>query len=442
MSGNLISNKSLEISSKYNKLEELYKLSQQAENTFKTIVLNEYRYFSRAMVDYTEATSDEKKINALSRAEVAISAAYNDIIDSLIMNIKKFIHNVKIKYSKINVAVIFKKYHYEELLKAIEYADKMIINSRGTRVKRFDIYYDFSISEEYKSIVDFCLKFEQIEYDCALVLHEKDIEEEPVLNEKIINLFNGGVNTRCFLELYFQPKFDKSKKVVGAEALVRLKENINSEEVKTYYPDEFLFIINENGLNDSLDKQVIEMACDVLKKWNNNRLINSSFDLSINITPSFASNQVFPLFINNNIDEDLSKLLSIELLESWNKDENIDVNYRLEELNKNIKISIDDFGTGSTKLEYLTRINNLHKIKIDKLLIDGLLSHSKDKYLKLIQGIYLLANNMGFDVVAEGIEENEQLKLLNEIGINEYQGYLVSEPLTEESFLEFYKNNK
>ncbi len=99
-----------------------------------------------------------------------------------------------------------------------------------------------------------------------------------------------------------------------------------------------------------------------------------------------------------------------------------------------VNILVDDFGTGYSSLSYLTRFP-IDKLKIDRLFMQKI-PQSRDD-VALASAIIALAHDMNFEVVAEGVETEEQLRFLNERGCHAMQGYFVSKPLPAESFMEW-----
>ncbi len=98
------------------------------------------------------------------------------------------------------------------------------------------------------------------------------------------------------------------------------------------------------------------------------------------------------------------------------------------------RIALDDFGTGYSSMEYLKMIS-VDKVKIDRTFVKDIEESDKDRII--VKALYTLANDMGLDIIAEGVETRAQLDFLQRQGINLIQGYYFSQPLPEASFLEY-----
>ncbi|MFZ2890340.1 EAL domain-containing protein, partial [Sulfuricurvum sp.] len=103
-----------------------------------------------------------------------------------------------------------------------------------------------------------------------------------------------------------------------------------------------------------------------------------------------------------------------------------------------IEVAIDDFGTGYSSLSYLKAFP-IDKLKIDQSFVRGLESDEQDR--AIVRAIIGMANALGLKTIAEGIEEKEQGRLLEEYGCQQGQGYMYSRPLSEEKFIEFLKQS-
>lgn len=426
----------------YNKLEELFKTSQLVMLVFNTHVTNEYRYFSRAIVDYLKTVDSEEKDKHLSRAEVALSAAYNDIIDSILNYIKSAVVDNKAQFTNINVSKILEDMDYKKVLEAMKKADEMVLRSRYKRETRLENYVAFSKTQEYKDLIEFSLHINELQIRCEIESETTPEERYNVLIDNLkFALKNNDSTIYPKFELFIQPKISMpNEELKGGEALVRFY--INEETMLS--PDDFLEILFSMDYHLDLSFWVLNNSVEIIKDWVDKKYIDNSFDLAINTAPSHISSEIFIQYLNKKvIQEKVSKILSIEITEDWviEEDQHKAVHYNLAELNKDIKVSFDDFGTGTTKLEFLAKISNLKTLKIDKILVDGLLTNNRIKTKKLIKGIVKLAEANDYSVVAEGVEELQQVEILKEIEVQEIQGYYFSKPLSKNDFEEKYFKN-
>lgn len=419
----------------YNKLEELFKVSQMVQHTFYIPVLNEYRYLSRALIDFYTPSSEDKdsKEKALSKFQVAIAAAYNDIIDSILIAIKFAIDDYYRSYPFVNAHEVLEKHNIKNVKDAILKATETITTSRSKRNSRFEQYEEFSKSNEYKDLLNFGLSLHIIEYELNMLNNRSNISQDDelfdIINLAFKNFYNNSDDYPKF-ELEFQPKCDLEKSIKGAEALIRLYR----DEKTKIPPLSFLYIIQNAKKHKELDLLVLQKTVSAIKQLENNNSLPDGFDVAVNVMPkTITQDYTYIETFNELINEYLlEKHLSLEIVESWDSEngEHIKVHYRLAQLINNTKIAIDDFGTGSTKLEYVAMIDNLHSIKIDKSIIDALLTNNNDKALNLIKGIVSLANQTNLKVVIEGVEKEKQFNMLKELDINLYQGYYFHKPMS------------
>ncbi len=237
--------------------------------------------------------------------------------------------------------------------------------------------------------------------------------------------------------LMYQPQanlFDG--KIVGFEALMR----IESELAGFISPSEFIPIAEESGIINQLGEWALFEACSF-----NNALIRSGFGplkVSVNVSTTQLKNDHL-IDIIKSIPEktgmDLSHL-EIEITESVlmnSFEHNLKLIKQFKELG--ISIALDDFGTGYSSFNYLTQIP-IDTLKIDKSFIDGICNNEKDKYIA--DSIISLAHKMKISVVAEGVEDREQLKVLQGQLCDTLQGYLFSKPLNSNDFIELLNENK
>lgn len=430
----------------FDELEALFKTTQLVMLQFQTSILNEYRYCARAIIDFGKAESEKQKLDALARAEVALSAAYNDIIDYIVDGIKQAVNGLRQKYWDRPVKPILDKYGYSEVATALTYADELIIDTRKNRAERLNKYIDFSRSQQFGKIRDFALNFYSLNFE----LDAPDIsakERESILVQAMLKALAAknvmlGQGTR--FELYLQPKFrfakdDASPAVVGAEALIRLFIDDGLGKRQMVAPDVFLKVGHEAGLTNRIGAWVVEEAISIAKGWKNSGL-PQDFDLSINISPvQMALGGFATDFTERVIAAGVDDVVSVELIEEWGKDDGIYVSVanRLHELSARTRVHIDDFGSGSTKLSYISRTDHLYSIKIDRCLVLGLGSKGGDKAKKLIDGIVAFAMKNNLHIIAEGVENDEQLGILKGIGVEDFQGFhkkLFSAPIPQKDF--------
>lgn len=237
--------------------------------------------------------------------------------------------------------------------------------------------------------------------------------------------------------LQYQPQVNvESGQVTGYEALMR----IESELVGFISPAEFIPIAEETGIINILGEWALIEACNF-----NQVLIKSGFGplrVSVNVsTTQLKDDHLIDIIksIPGKTGMDL-KHLEIEITESVlmnSFEHNLKLINQMKELG--CSIALDDFGTGYSSFNYLTQIP-IDTLKIDKSFIDGICSNEKDRCIA--DSIIDLAHKMDISVVAEGVEDNEQLQILQNQFCDTLQGYLFSKPLNSTDFIELLSKHK
>ena len=249
-------------------------------------------------------------------------------------------------------------------------------------------------------------------------LHRLDLE----------NLIRTAIEEEQF-ELYFQPKVDaKTFRLVGAEALLRW----HHPERGAIGPDEFIPIAEETGLIVPIGQWVLSEACKHVKVWSTSPV--GAVPVSVNI----SSHQFRDSGLVRDVLEAVAaagietKHLELEITESVLLQ---DVDKTLIELNSlkeaGISLSIDDFGTGYSSLSYLKRFP-IDTIKIDRSFVTDL--HKDTDDAAICAAILAMSQQLGLNVVAEGVETREQLEFLRLHECDHIQGYICSKPLPADKF--------
>lgn len=230
-------------------------------------------------------------------------------------------------------------------------------------------------------------------------------------------------------ELYYQIQMNNAGKPFGAEALIRW----NHPERGIISPLQFIPVAEETGLITYIGQWVMDRACAQLYEWQQHEA-TKHLSLAINVSakqflqPDFAA-QVKACVGQYRID---NTKLKLELTESMLID---NVEYIISTMNAlgeiGIQFSLDDFGTGYSSLQYLKKLP-LSQLKIDQSFVRDLTTDSSDKTIVLT--IITMAHSLGLNVIAEGVETNEQLQLLHEHGCQNYQGFFFSKPVPINEF--------
>ena len=231
--------------------------------------------------------------------------------------------------------------------------------------------------------------------------------------------------------LHYQPKVCRTGKVESAEALIRWVH----PQKGTIRPDQFIPIAEKSELIIAIGKWVREEVCKQLLIWKQNNF--PPIKVSVNVAAVEFSKKIvlqhlLDLFIKYDIDQ---RLLELEITEGTlmsSVDEG-NMDYRILK-NMNIGLSIDDFGTGYSSLGYL-KSYPIDTLKIDKSFVDNIMTHSRDA--SITKTIIAMAHSLEMKVVAEGVEDKEQLQFLLDNGCDQIQGYYFSKPVLIDDFEQY-----
>jgi diguanylate cyclase (GGDEF)-like protein len=228
--------------------------------------------------------------------------------------------------------------------------------------------------------------------------------------------------------LHYQPKIDiNTWQISGAEALIRW----NHPEKGLVSPSEFIPLAEDTGLIIPIGEWTLRNSLRELKKWTGG---SQPLSLSSNISArQLQEPNFFPLVVSLLDEVSLDRgQLELELTESsimTNLDSGITTLCALQ--NAGVRISVDDFGTGFSSLAYLKRLP-IDILKIDQSFVHDASTDPDDA--ALVMAIITLAHNLRLKVVAEGVENEDQLRFLHLLRCDEIQGYLFSKPLPAEAF--------
>ncbi len=237
------------------------------------------------------------------------------------------------------------------------------------------------------------------------------------------------------LQLHYQPiSRIETGEILGLEALVRW----NHPEHGMISPAAFIPLAEETGLIVSLGEWVLRHACAELRRWHDLRPDQAPVKLSVNISARQFQDgrlveRVQSALQSFNIDP---SHLTLEITESVALNDLTDTRETLRALKAiGLHLAIDDFGTGYSGLGYLQRCQ-IDTIKIDRSYIHGICTNPGDE--AMVRAVSAYATTLGVDVVAEGIETQEQVDMLRAIGITIAQGYLYARPMPAEDVERLY----
>jgi EAL domain-containing protein (putative c-di-GMP-specific phosphodiesterase class I) len=242
------------------------------------------------------------------------------------------------------------------------------------------------------------------------------------------NELRKAIENRQF-QLYYQIQVDNNHRPIGAEALIRWM----NPERGLVSPALFIPLAEETDLILPIGKWVLETACAQIKAWQNNPLTRDLV-LAVNVSAKQFRQADFVDQVKATVQHhDINpKLLKLELTESMlleNIESTIATMSALNDIG--VQFSLDDFGTGYSSLQYLKRLP-LDQIKIDQSFMRDIATDASDKAIVIT--IIAIARSLGLEIIAEGVETEEQRQFLVNNGCINYQGYLFSKPVPIEQF--------
>jgi EAL domain-containing protein (putative c-di-GMP-specific phosphodiesterase class I) len=236
-------------------------------------------------------------------------------------------------------------------------------------------------------------------------------------------------------QLMYQPRMALADgRITGVEALLRW----NGSELGDVPPTVFIPLAEESGLILQIGDWVLEQACQTLKRWRAAGLGEISIGVNVSVLQ----------LLRSNLPEHLARVLhetgvpanriELEVTESMVMQNAEQTTSVLNELRKiGVSLAIDDFGTGYSSLVYLKRLP-IDTLKIDKEFIGDLTRDPDDEAITAT--VITMGHSLGLNVIAEGVETEQQLAYLREQGCDEIQGYWLSPPLDAQRCLTFIRS--
>jgi diguanylate cyclase (GGDEF)-like protein len=232
------------------------------------------------------------------------------------------------------------------------------------------------------------------------------------------------------LELYYQPIIDaRSGRIAAAEALLRWNHPVKG----LLSPAGFIDVAEQTGLIDPIGEWALGEALCMASRWRS--LSGGEVRVHVNLSAHQLRQGGFVSQVQQALTRAglPARALDLEMTESALIEDAERVTALLDALKEiGVKLSIDDFGTGFSSLSYLKRLP-VDTIKIDKSFVDGLPNDGRDA--ALVESVLTLGQRLGCSVVAEGVENAEQVRWLGRHGCNYLQGYHFSRPVTRAQFL-------
>ena len=248
---------------------------------------------------------------------------------------------------------------------------------------------------------------------------------------QIENLIRHGLK-EDFFSVFYQPKIEiATGKIAGMEALVRFE----TPSKGIISPVVFIPVSEETGQIIDIGEVVLRKACFATKKWVDAGLFEGRIAVNLSAVQFTQPNLVSMIASALKESELPAKYLELEITEGTVMDspqKAIDTMLQIRAMG--IHLSLDDFGTGYSSLAYLKKFP-LNTLKIDKAFVDDI--ETSEQGRNMVATIVTIAHNLGMQVVAEGVETNQQLSFLSGLRCEQLQGYLYSKPLPENDFQKY-----
>lgn len=266
--------------------------------------------------------------------------------------------------------------------------------------------------------------------------YDDEMQKQRELENEIVNDMKEAMEQKQF-KVYFQPKYSiKSHEITGAEALVRWERDNGT----VLSPNAFIPVYENNGKIIDLDFYVFETVVEFIAE--NLKAGREQVPISINASSLHASDpQTINTYINilkkYNVDP---TMVEIELTETAVVSEYESVRKLFDSFQLHgIKTAMDDFGSGYSVLNTIVDIP-VDVIKIDRGFITSCLE--TDRGIYFLKHLIDMIRNLGYQIICEGVETDEQIEILRQIGCDEIQGYWYSKPLKMEDYKELLQTEK
>lgn len=287
-------------------------------------------------------------------------------------------------------------------------------------------------SDEIQQLADMAMYRTKAAGGNAAIIFDLEMQNElRKTSELSLAMLNSLVDKEFCI--YLQPRLNRNEELIGAEALIRWYH----PTLGILEPNSFIELAEESGFILHIGRYVVEQACIQLQRWQANEM-TKHLQLSVNLSSkqiiqgSFCQDLI-EIVEAYNIEQ--SKLI-LEVTESMLIPDIKDATEKLTQLRAyGLSISLDDFGTGFSSLNYL-RAFPIDELKIDRSFVMDVESSEQAKIM--VKSIIELASNLNLNIVAEGVETRNQIEVLRELGVHIYQGFYFSKPIPTAEFYAKY----
>lgn len=266
-------------------------------------------------------------------------------------------------------------------------------------------------------------------------VYQEKLRQEAIRQKLIENTMHEAFENLEF-QMYLQPKYELvTKRLVGSEALVRWESTAKDKK----YPDEFIPVFEKTGFIIQIDLYMMECACQLLRHWIDFGI--EPVPISVNQSKLLLLNPIYFNVITTTIEKyNLPpQFIEVEITETIMYENAAVLNDLIAKLHMyGIRVAIDDFGSGYSSLVLL------RDIKADVLKIDKAFIYKAEKDTvgkKILSSIIQLADTLNMQILAEGVETENQLNMLADLGCHEVQGYLFGKPVPAQTFAQEFRKD-
>lgn len=269
-------------------------------------------------------------------------------------------------------------------------------------------------------------------------VYDSNMHEEQLRKAKLLDEFENAIAEKQFM-VYYQPKFNitgEKEVLSSAEALVRW----NHPVLGMISPGEFVPLFEENGLISKLDRYVWTEVATQISKWFDDYGVYMPISVNVSRVDIFSEDlgdYLVELLMEHCIPADHLMLEITESAYTDNSEQIADVISGLRDLG--FRIEMDDFGTGYSSLNMLYALP-IDILKIDKAFLKDITRDERAR--SMLKMVICIAKAMMMPVIAEGVEEEAEFKILKDMGCDVIQGYYFSKPLPAEKFTEMIKERQ
>ncbi len=312
----------------------------------------------------------------------------------------------------------------------------VIINGSKIRISYMGCLIPMpSITDKVSDIEEILKYYRSVEkVSDNVLIADKEAVERSRRRERVEYAIQNALKNNGFM-VYYQPIYSVAeKRISSCEALIRL----NDAELGFIGPDEFIPIAEETGRIVDIGHYVIEEVCRFIKENRPQDYGIECIDVNLSVIQCMHPEiieDINALLMQYEVPKDM---VNLEVTETASARSYALLQSKLKELHTcGFTISLDDFGSGFSSVEYLINFP-FDIVKLDKSLVWAYMS--TEKYEPILKHYMPMLHGLGLKIVAEGVETKEMLSSLEELGCDYIQGYYFSRPLPKEQFLEYVKN--